>query len=144
MKMGKKKKQISIIRFKLDTVDISDNRYPSVDDWFDPVIWTEELRFKTQTADLGNWKYNALILIHALIEQILCYANGITDEQVTEFDTGEGKRLNNPGDSDQAPYHKEHMVANDIESILSVALKVNWDDYEKKQSKIVKKWKPKK
>lgn len=139
--MGKMKKQISIIRFKLDTDDIKDHRYRSIDDWWDPHEWTEELRFKTVVADMGNPDYNFLVLLHAMVEQYLCYRHGVTDKEVTKFDTGIGKDLDEPGADTRAPYYAEHEIATEVEVIVSAALNVDWVEYEKTEDKVIKRWK---
>ena len=138
--MSKKSK----IFVHLSTDDIKEHRYRSIDDWTDPTPTPSGLVFSTQTADMGNWKYNVLVLYHALTEQILCHANGIKDEEVTKFDM-DHPEYDNPGENPKAPYHKEHLIANDIEAQMSVALGVKWIDYETAIDKTLAKFpKPKK
>jgi hypothetical protein len=36
-----------------------------------------------------------------------------------------------PGDSSEAPYHKEHVFATKIERMIADELGVDWDVYEK-------------
>lgn len=135
----KKKSKISII---LNTTEMNEMRYKSIDDWFDPLEYEDFLQFKTYVADTGNMDYNFLVLMHALVEQYLCHKHKITDKEVTDFDMNHPE-LDDPGNSEDAPYHKEHMVANDIESMLSVALEVKWEDYEKAIERTLKIWKEK-
>lgn len=127
----------------LSTDNIKDHFYRSIDDWDDPSETIDGLVFSTQTADMGNMDYNFLVLMHALVEQYLCYRKGITDEQVTGFDMAHPE-MDDPGNSEDAPYHKEHMVANDVESMLSVALGVKWIDYETAIDKTLNKFPKKK
>lgn len=137
-------KKITSILFTLSTDSIKDHRYRSVDDWWNPVVWPDQVEFETVTADTGNMDYNFCVLIHALVEQYLCYRNGITDEDVTGFDTSEyGMSLDDPGESKKAPYHKEHEVANEVERTVSRALGVVWPKYEEAIEKTMKKWKKK-
>lgn len=135
-------KKISNISVLLNTSDIKEHRYKSIDDWFDPLKYKDFLQFKAYVADIGNMDYNFLVLMHALVEQYLCYKHKIKDKQVTEFDISH-THCDNPGEHDEAPYHLEHQTANDIESMLSVALGVTWEDYEKAIDKTLKKF-PKK
>lgn len=135
-----KKSKIVIL---LKTDDIKDHRYRSIDDWQDPKKEGPFLEFNTQVADTGNMDYNFLVLMHALVEQYLCHKHRITDAQVTKFDM-DHPQLDDPGNAIEAPYHNEHMVANDIESMLSVALGVEWKKYEEAIEKTLKKYKYKK
>lgn len=139
-------KKYTKIILNLVTDDIKEHRYASGDDWWDPIYVKKDdsLHFVTVTADMGNRDYNFLVLLHALVEQYLCFSHGISDKEVTGFDTGLGANLKDPGSSKKAPYHKEHEVANEVERIVSRALNVVWPDYDKQYDKIVKKWKPKK
>jgi hypothetical protein len=146
----KKPKKLQII---LITDNIKNHRYKSIDDWQDPdeiklykngKYIIESLQFNTQVADMDNMDYNFLVLMHAIVEQYLCYKHKITDEQVTKFDK-EHTHCDNPGEHEEAPYHSEHVIANDVESMLSVALKIDWNKYEKAIDKTLAKFpKPKK
>jgi len=125
------------------TDDIKEHRYRSADDWFDPMILSKYIKFNTVTADTGNMDYNFLILMHALVEQYLCYKHKIKDEVVTKFDM-DHPELDDPGEAIEAPYHEEHMIANNIEAELSVALAVDWKKYVEAIEKTLKKYKYKK
>lgn len=114
-------------------------------------------------ADIGDWEisdtpnsvffdifcgrtrvtdYDFLILMHEITEAYLCYRQGVTGEEVDKYDM-EHEHCDSPGDHEDAPYHKQHMIATDVESMLSVALGVNWMEYEQKQAQIMKKSKRK-
>lgn len=134
------KSKPSKINFFLSTDKIKEHRYCSIDDWQDPKIVGDYVHFLTQTADTGNRKYNFLILIHALVEQYLCYEKGITDKEVTRFDK-EHTHCFNPGEHDQAPYHFQHLIANDVESLIANALNIDWTKYEDQIDKTLRKWK---
>lgn len=136
----KKKSKIFV---HLSTDNIKDHRYRSIDDWDNPSETLDGLIFSTQTADMGNMDYNFLVLMHALVEQYLCHKHKITDEQVTGFDMAHPE-MDDPGEDPKAPYHKQHQIANDIESTLSVALGVKWFDYETAIDKTLDKFPKKK
>lgn len=127
----------------LSTDSIKDHRYRSVDDWDDPTETIDGLVFSTQTADMGNMDYNFLVLMHALVEQYLCHKHGIKDAEVTKFDM-DHPEMDNPGEDSKAPYNLEHQTANDVESMLSVALGVKWMDYETAIDKTLDKFPKKK
>ena len=141
--IGGNMKKPTKLEVEMWTDDIKDHRYRSIDDWQDPVRHSNALEFRTQVADTGNIDYNFLVLMHAFVEQYLCYKHKITDEQVTTFDMDHSE-LDDPGEELSAPYHDEHMVANQIEAELSVALGVEWKAYETAIEKTLKKYKYKK
>lgn len=137
--MSKKSK----IFVHLSTDDIKSHRYKSIDDYEDPTETIDGLIFSTQVADMGNWKYNVTVLFHALTEQILCHAHGITDKQITEYDKAH-THCDNPGEHDDAPYYEEHLAANDIEAQISAMLEVDWKKYEEAIDKTLAKFPKKK
>lgn len=133
-------KKISKIALVGRTDDIKDHRYASIDDWTDPLILDDGLMLPFQVADMKNVDYNFLVLLHALVEQYLCYRHGIKDETVTKYDM-EHLDSDDPGNNFDAPYQKEHLVATDVESKVANALGINWVKYEEAISKTVAKWK---
>ena len=107
--------------------------------------------FKVTVSELGDWRMEALIGLHELIEAVLCKNAGISQESVDEFDkefehardsysgthpncfTFRGTLENDdaePGDNVAAPYYKQHQLATGIERILAAELGVDWNDYE--------------
>jgi hypothetical protein len=83
---------------------------------------------KVRISDLGNADYEFLVLIHELIEAYLCAKHGISEAQITAFDT-EHPELPEPGASPDAPYHQEHEIAGKIEMLLADYLGVDWVKY---------------
>lgn len=94
-------------------------------------------------SDLLNPNYEYLIFLHEMVEQYLCFKNGIQEKDIDKFDM-EHPELDEPGNNPKAPYFKQHAFATEIEAKMSVALEINWSDYETKQYKISKGWKKKK
>ena len=92
------------------------------------------------SVDLKDWRMNALVQFHELVEAILCKRRGITDEQVTAFDAlfeeerskGLHSESDEDGDDPRAPYRKEHFTATNIERILALELGVDWKEYEQR------------
>lgn len=134
------KKKISNIVISGWTDDIREHRYSSIDEWQEPSIYDTHSKFNFQTADTGNMDYNFLILLHALIEQYLCFKHKITDEQVCEWDM-KHTHCNDPGNHKEAPYFREHKAAEELEAMMSTYLNVVWSDYGKAIDKTLKKWK---
>lgn len=75
----------------------------------------------------GEWKIrvsNSLdndgqfaVIIHEMIELYLTQKHGITEQTIKEYDL-KHKDLEEPGDSPNAPYHKEHAFATIIEKLV--------------------------
>ena len=91
---------------------------------------------------LHKWEYEALVVIHELIEMILTKRRGIKWDKITKFDMTDGKDSEDPGTMKSAPYHKEHMFAMKIEKMLCKELGLDWDKYDKQFNNL--KWKNKK
>jgi hypothetical protein len=128
----------------INSVPHKDQRYDTCGDWYyAPAYWESMSEPNGLPSDcifinvsqLKDRQEMILIAIHELIEAVLCEAKGITQTQVDEFDKMfEGTLLsiagNEPGDSVEAPYYKEHQIATGIERILAAELGVDWSSYE--------------
>jgi hypothetical protein len=102
------------------TLSTDECRFNGIGDWpsYDDI----------RVIPLGNWEYESLILIHELVESLICRKRGITAEIVDEFDKdflGEGE----PGDDPNCPYRKAHQFATLIEMALCHELGHSWPDY---------------
>ena len=72
--------------------------------------------------------------IHELVEAVLCKHQGITQQQVDEFDEQYDKTHAidlNAGDDPQAPYAKAHSLATACERIVTAECGICWSDYDK-------------
>ena len=105
---------------RIRTVKPSGQRYPTVGDWRGKTI---------KVSEMGDWRYELLVAVHELIEMRLCEERGVKEADVTEFDVTHPD-LVEPGDSPDAPYHKEHMFATIVEKFLAAGLGVDWEAYE--------------
>ncbi len=124
------------MNISIKTIKHEDQVYPTCGDW----RFTEEGDLNIFISDMGNWKYEALIAVHELLEVILCKDRGVSTEIVDTFDKlFENLRTQNPeligdvepGSMPTAPYHREHMFASIVEKALAGELKVDWNDYDK-------------
>ncbi|SRR6266404_144416 len=117
-------------RMLFQTVMHSQQRYDTVGDY------QEAHGFISFTvSDMNNWKYEALVSVHELVEKILVNARGIADKSIDDFDMDfeQNRDLGDesePGDSRQAPYFAEHQFATMVEKMLAVELGVDWDHYD--------------
>lgn len=83
---------------------------------------------------MADWRHEACVAVHELVEVLMCMEAGITQEDVDKFDKDfEAHRhpdsVEEPGDSLDAPYRKQHGVASGIERILGAELGVDWNKY---------------
>ncbi len=83
-----------------------------------------------EISKLNNWKKEACVAIHELVEYILVKKNGIKINDIDNFDINfQGK--GEPGNSKDAPYNREHLFATKIEKLLAKELGVSWSEYDK-------------
>lgn len=128
------------MRIVIETVDHKDQRYDTVGDWQTGV--TLHVRDADESWDptpvdllirisrMPDWRSEALVAVHELVEAVLCQHAGITAEAVDSWDMGPGKDMDEPGDDPSAPYHGPHMAADAIERQLASALDVDWTEHE--------------
>lgn len=112
------------------TVPHDDQRYETCGDYIEGHGVTT-----FRISDMANEDSEALVLIHELIEYILCKKRGVSMEAIDKFDIEfernrpEGNE-DEPGHDPRAPYHKEHVFAEKVERLLAAELGVNWDDHD--------------
>lgn len=115
----------------IETIPHEAQRYPTVGDWFfeyDPP-GTEILRIRV--SNLSDWRREALIAVHELVEVLICKHRGISQQSVDEFDKAfEARVPDEPGDEPSAPYVNEHCFATGVERLLAAELGVKWKEYE--------------
>lgn len=102
----------------------SEMRYDTVGDWKHTKNGVTAI-----AVDTKNKNYNALLLLHELIEGYLTKKNGVTDKEAVAYD--KKSKADEPGDSPDAPYHLEHTVATAIENRIADELGVDKKDYNK-------------
>ena len=122
----------SIRELRYICIPHSEQRYKTVGDYWYPTEHTQEVR----VSRMDNADYEFLVMLHELIEAHLCRKRGIKEEAITAFDTAfeavrEEGNEDEPGDSPEAPYQKEHQFATSIERQLAAELGVDWDAYDK-------------
>lgn len=131
------------LRITIRAIPHSDQRYPTVGDWtFDEVGDSDpKVILHVKVSQLSDWRREFLVGIHEVIEAMLCKHDGVTQQQVDEFDMNfEANRKDGdesePGDDAKAPYCRQHRIASAIEAMLAVQLGVHWSDYEDELSKL--------
>src|ERR1017187_2793580 len=115
----------------IDTIPHEQHRNTTVGDWFYDADGTLHIKVSA----LSDWRREALIYVHELIEVLLCKHKGVLQQSADEFDLDfEARRLegneDEPGDDPAAPYVKQHCLATGVERILAAELGVKWKEYE--------------
>jgi hypothetical protein len=113
-------------------------RYPTAGDWYlDPASG----KLMVKVSDTGDWRADALIAVHELVEALLCRAAGVEQHAVDAFDMaykGDGE----PGDQPDAPYHEQHKAATAVEKFMCTCFfpeltsEAAWESYEKLVAKL--------
>lgn len=99
--------------------------------------WTEGGDLSIRVSEMGDWRYNAAVAVHELVEVLLCKQDGVTEASVDAFDMAYEKArpegdLSEPGDDPACPCAKQHCFATAVERMLIAALGVSWKEYEAK------------
>jgi hypothetical protein len=121
------------MKITVTTVKAKDMRYPSLGDYGETPagdVW-----FKV--VDLGDWRFEALVALHEIVEYLLVKAAGIPVLSIDAFDIafeqdreiGINGPDEEPGDSIDAPYHLQHGVASGVERVVAAMMGVAWADY---------------
>lgn len=122
----------NIKKISIEFIPHKEQRYPTIGDWF-----FRDNELVIRVSDLHNWKYNAAIAVHELVEVLLCASDGVEQLAVDNFDTAfemnrETGNYDEPGDDPEAPYHRQHGIATGIERVLIAQFGENWKQYEKR------------
>jgi len=123
---------VDLMDIRLYDIPHNQHRYETVGDWKTADGDLTEVVVSTMQPE----DYSFLVALHELVEGWLCVKRGITHEEVTAFDEAyevqrpEGDE-SEPGDSELAPYRKEHRFATRIERMMAKELGVNWREYDK-------------
>lgn len=114
-----------------------DQRYDTLGDWIflEPsgnllirVSKIPPLAKKDETPDGIYQNSEFLVGLHELIEAYLCYRQGTTTLDVDKFDFNFSG--DEPGNDPNAPYFKEHKIAEIFERMMCVALGMTWEQHE--------------
>lgn len=111
------------MKIVIETIPHSQQRYPTVGDW----LYGED-HLHIYVSEMHDWRREALVGVHELIEALLCNMRGIPEPAVKAFDEAHPD-ASDPGSLPDAPYHREHMCAEGIEFLLAMELGVNWQEY---------------
>lgn len=141
----------------IETIPHSEQRYPTVGDWYfrNHECLPSDGEFETdplvvRVSELGDWREELCVAVHELVEVAIAKHRGVKVQDVDHFDmvyeadrnskiesarNDEHKRLlliDEPGDDPKCPIKREHSIATGVERILAAELEVDWMIYEKK------------
>lgn len=115
------------MRIVIESLPHGEQRYPTVGDWYRDATDYGALRISvSETTDPRDM---LLVAIHELIEATLCEYRGISEQAVTDFDMA-NLESDDPGSLPDAPYHREHVLAECVERLMARELDRNWQGYE--------------
>lgn len=114
------------MEISIKTIPHSEQRYPTCGDYWTDAAGVLQMRI----SEMGNVPHQKLVMIHELIEQMLCEKAGTSNDQIDGFDMGAGADLDDPGSTAAAPYHHQHMIATGVEMMLCSVMGLSWEDYE--------------
>jgi hypothetical protein len=123
----------NIRHIEMRVIPQSEQRYPTKGDYFFDSIGTLQIR----TSDLGDIRMNMLVLLHEFWEVLRTEYDGVPEPEIKAFDESfESARspgnIDEPGDSEAAPYSRQHCEATGVERIMAAALDVPWQKYTDK------------
>lgn len=117
----------------IQTIRHDKQRYDTAGDWLVTMnrltAHQPSLNLDVRISSMQNWRHEALVAIHELIEALLCHHAGISQQAVDEFDMAHPDAPE-PGDLADAPYRHQHAIASGIERLLAAELGVDWLEYE--------------
>lgn len=123
-----------MIRIVAKSTPPSEMRYETVGDWQDSVHPDGSHLIVVDAARSGDWRVDTALIIHEIVEAVLCVARGVEQEWVDAYDKA---HLDSPepGDEPDAPYAFEHGVASAVERMVVTALGISWKEYEETVSR---------
>ena len=113
-------------RIQVDIITHKSQKYDTAGDYEQ----MRDGRWVLSISRLTDWRYEACILIHELVEMCLTKHHNVDWKDIDIFDiSGEGKDHPDPGTLPSAPYHNEHILATQLEKKFAKMLGVDWKKY---------------
>lgn len=124
------------MKIEIKTVRHRDQRYPTQGDWF----FDEDRVLQIRVSEMGDERSEIAVALHEITEAICCGIEGITEQEVTEFDlqfekerdAGQHGEDEEPGHDTRAPYNEAHKRAESVERVFCAAVDLLWDDHDRK------------
>ena len=125
------------MRINAQVIPHAYQRYDTIGDWRFVTVpvyvpWLKDrksdIELQINVSDLGNDKYNMLVMIHEIVEALLCYYFGVTEKQVDDWDMSH-LDSEEPGDEPGCPYAWQHSIATGVERLLAAIMGIDWAEY---------------
>jgi hypothetical protein len=119
------------MRVLMETVSAGEMPYPTAGE----VLWEapDFLHIKVLEGIESNHPeglYHALLVgLHEFVEMILCRRQQVSYEEICKWDI-DHLDADEPGQLPDAPYHRQHMAAENLEQLLAWMLKLNLNEYD--------------
>lgn len=115
--------------------------HPDIGDW---IVNKDNSPAVICAADTGNDISNAAILLHEIIESLLCWLMKVKEEKVTAFDKmffkeqeeGKHREDDEPGYDPRCPYRIQHLVAERFERAFIEQAGMMWSQHEENCNKV--------
>lgn len=124
------------MKINIEVIDRAQQpRYPgTIGDW-----WWEGDTLELRISQLRNPKEEFLVMLHELIEALLCQQTGVSTEMVDVWDETHSPAADydEPGDDPASPYAREHTIAAVVERLAAELLKVNYQAYNNALAKFI-------
>jgi len=124
------------MKITIETIPHAALRYPTVGDW--SLHGNGDIQIRV--SEMGDWRKEAAVAVHELVEALLCRNDGVSQSAVNAFDVGyesvrppmgiPGWDMPEPGDAPTAPYHRQHCFATAVERMLIAAMGLSWAEYD--------------
>lgn len=112
------------MKITIEIIPHNQQRYDTEGDW----QWDGE-NLNIKISEQSDWKYEILMAIHEFVEAVLCKQDGVSEQQVDDYDFSHPEAGDSEEDMSDAPYLDQHSKALTIERMLCHFLNVNWAMY---------------
>jgi hypothetical protein len=121
----------------VETIPHDRHRYPTLGDWWfeAPQKPTSMPVLQIRVSEMLDPRDMWLVAALEFVEAITCLIRGIREEDVTKWDK-DHPEADEPGALKGAPYHDEHVFAENIERQIAHELGRDWQDYEDAAKKL--------
>lgn len=118
----------------IKTIDHSLQKYETVGNyWYD-----DDEILQIRVSNMNSRRFETLVAIHELIEQFITECNGISEEEITNFDIafesarklGLRTETEEPGFAETAPYRLAHSFSTGVELAICGMTGINWSEYD--------------
>lgn len=111
------------MKIHIETIAHGKQRYDTLDDF-----WIEGDTIEVRISKMDTPVYEHAILVHALVELLLCSDRGVPFTEIDRFDFSH-LESSEPGDEPDAPYKQEHSYASVVERLYLTACGKDWKEY---------------